>query len=112
MQRAGNDHLLTVLSYPNAGHLIEPPFTPFARASVFKTMGKAPQTCRLTSTGLLPLLTGETKCPVLSAVMALWGGEVVAHSVAQEDAWRKTLSFLRQNLYGGSHPGAETSSHL
>ncbi|XP_056273695.1 peroxisomal succinyl-coenzyme A thioesterase-like isoform X2 [Pseudoliparis swirei] len=89
MQRAGNDHLLTVLSYPNAGHLIEPPFTPFARASVFKTMGKAPQT-----------------------FMALWGGEVVAHSVAQEDAWRKTLSFLRQNLYGGSHPGAETSSHL
>ncbi|KAF0040309.1 hypothetical protein F2P81_006207 [Scophthalmus maximus] len=35
MERAGNSHLLTVLSYPNAGHLIEPPYTPHARASNF-----------------------------------------------------------------------------
>ncbi|KAF3843889.1 hypothetical protein F7725_015937 [Dissostichus mawsoni] len=60
MERAGNSHLLTVLSYKNAGHLIEPPFTPFVRASSFRT----------------------------------------------EDAWRKTLVFLRENLYGGMKPGA------
>ncbi|XP_034390282.1 peroxisomal succinyl-coenzyme A thioesterase-like [Cyclopterus lumpus] len=89
MQRAGNEHLLTVLSYPNAGHLIEPPFTPSARASAFKTISNTPQT-----------------------VMVLWGGEPVAHSVAQEDSWRKTLVFLRVNLYGGSQPGAAASSHL
>ncbi|KAF3843890.1 hypothetical protein F7725_015938 [Dissostichus mawsoni] len=46
MERAGNSHLLTVLSYKNA-------------------------------------------------VMALWGGELVAHSRAQEDAWRKMLTLSR-----------------
>jgi len=43
---------------------------------------------------------------VVFAVMALWGGELVAHSLAQEDAWRKTLVFLKENLYGGMKPGA------
>lgn len=38
MARAGNSHLLTVLSYPNAGHLIKPPYTPHARSSTFKTI--------------------------------------------------------------------------
>ncbi|XP_031726658.1 peroxisomal succinyl-coenzyme A thioesterase-like [Anarrhichthys ocellatus] len=89
MQRAGNEHLLTVLSYTNAGHLIEPPFTPFARASNFKIV-----------------------TPQLQTVMVLWGGEMVAHSRAQEDAWRKTLVFLRENLYGGSNPGATSFSNL
>ncbi|XP_033982716.1 peroxisomal succinyl-coenzyme A thioesterase-like [Trematomus bernacchii] len=68
MERAGNSHLLTVLSYKNAGHLIEPPFMPFARASSFKTVTNPP-----------------------TKVMALWGGELVAHSRVQEDAWRKML---------------------
>ena len=44
MERAGNSHLLTVLSYKNAGHLIEPPFTPFTRASTFKTVTNPPFT--------------------------------------------------------------------
>ncbi|KAI4791478.1 hypothetical protein KUCAC02_033985 [Chaenocephalus aceratus] len=83
MERAGNSHLLTVLSYKNAGHLIEPPFTPFTRASTFKTVTNPPFT-----------------------MMALWGGELVAHSRAQKDAWRKTLVFLRENLYGGMKHGA------
>ncbi|XP_033982710.1 peroxisomal succinyl-coenzyme A thioesterase-like isoform X2 [Trematomus bernacchii] len=83
MERAGNSHLLTVLSYKNTGHLIEPPFTPFVRASSFRTVTNPPLT-----------------------MMALWGGELVAHSLAQEDAWRKTLVFLRENLYGGMKPGA------
>ncbi|KAK5866846.1 hypothetical protein PBY51_011388 [Eleginops maclovinus] len=83
MERAGNSHLLTVLSYKNTGHLIEPPFTPFARASTFKTV----------------------TCPPMK-MMALWGGDVVGHSRAQEDAWRKTLDFLRENLYDNIRPGA------
>lgn len=76
MERAGNGHLLTVLSYPNAGHLIEPPYTPHVRASAFRTVN------------------------MRQLVVALWGGETVAHSHAQEDAWRKTLVFLKENLYG------------
>ncbi|KAG7219670.1 hypothetical protein INR49_018916, partial [Caranx melampygus] len=88
MERAGNSHLLTVLSYPNAGHLIEPPYTPHARASTFRTVNQRQK------------------------MMALWGGETVAHSRAQEDAWRKTLVFLRENLYGGRNPGATSSANL
>ncbi|KAL3044459.1 hypothetical protein OYC64_012868 [Pagothenia borchgrevinki] len=87
MERMGNSHLLTVLSYKNAGHLIEPPFMPFARASTFKTVTNPP-----------------------TKVMALWGGELVAHSRAQEDAWRKMLVFLRENLYGGMKHGASFSN--
>lgn len=35
MRAAGNEHLLTILQYPDAGHLIEPPYTPHFRASNF-----------------------------------------------------------------------------
>ncbi|KAM7003214.1 LOW QUALITY PROTEIN: peroxisomal succinyl-coenzyme A thioesterase-like [Tautogolabrus adspersus] len=88
MERAGNSHLLTVLSYPNTGHLIEPPYTPHVRATTFVTVDSRQK------------------------VVALWGGEMVAHSRAQEDAWRKMLVFLRENLYGGTNPGATSFSHL
>lgn len=51
MERAGNSHLLTILSYPGAGHLIEPPYSPHCRASNFmlaetRTKGK-PTKCVL-----------------------------------------------------------------
>ncbi|XP_034443829.1 peroxisomal succinyl-coenzyme A thioesterase-like [Hippoglossus hippoglossus] len=88
MERAGNNHLLTTLLYPNTGHLIEPPYTPHTRTSVFRL-----------------LVTREMS-------MILWGGEMVSHSHAQEDAWRKTLGFLRENLYGNRNPAATLSSHL
>lgn len=38
MERAGNSHLLSILSYPNTGHLIEPPYTPHFRFTAFKTV--------------------------------------------------------------------------
>uniref|UniRef100_A0A667YQK4 Acyl-CoA thioesterase 19 n=1 Tax=Myripristis murdjan TaxID=586833 RepID=A0A667YQK4_9TELE len=75
MEGAGNSHLLTVLSYPRAGHLIEPPYSPHCRAGTFMAAGSRKK------------------------FIALWGGEVAPHSRAQEDAWRKTLDFLRENLY-------------
>ncbi|XP_072529491.1 peroxisomal succinyl-coenzyme A thioesterase-like [Salminus brasiliensis] len=75
MEQAGNSHLLTILSYPQAGHLIEPPYSPHTRASNF-------------------MLT-EKK----TTVVVLWGGKTVPHSKAQEDSWHKTLAFLEQHLY-------------
>ncbi|MEQ2213334.1 hypothetical protein XENOCAPTIV_013180 [Xenoophorus captivus] len=88
MERAGNSHLLTVLSYPNAGHLIEPPYTPHARSSLFKDV------------------ISHQK------FMVLWGGQTLEHSRAQEDAWRKLLVFLRKNLYGDVKTGASLVSNL
>ncbi|KAJ8373661.1 hypothetical protein SKAU_G00042410 [Synaphobranchus kaupii] len=75
MKEAGNSHLLTVLSYPEAGHLIEPPFTPLIRSSNFIV-----QTTR-------------------EKVILLWGGQPKPHADAQEDSWRKTLQFLQTHLY-------------
>lgn len=75
MEKAGNSHLLTTLIYPNTGHLIEPPYTPHTRTSLFRSI------------------------KIREILMVLWGGETAAHSRAQEDAWRKTLVFLRQHLY-------------
>uniref|UniRef100_A0A3B3IC71 Acyl-CoA thioesterase 19 n=1 Tax=Oryzias latipes TaxID=8090 RepID=A0A3B3IC71_ORYLA len=77
MERAGNDQLLTLLSYPGTGHLIEPPYTPHT-----------------------------------PSMMVLWGGKTPEHSAAQEDSWRKIVTFLRRNLYGGSDPHAVNLSHL
>lgn len=88
MEKAGNSHLLTLLTYPNTGHLIEPPYTPHTRASLFKTFRtRAKHT-------------------------VLWGGETVAHSRAQEDAWRKTLIFLREHLYGRRTSAVTSTSNL
>uniref|UniRef100_A0A672G747 Peroxisomal succinyl-coenzyme A thioesterase-like n=1 Tax=Salarias fasciatus TaxID=181472 RepID=A0A672G747_SALFA len=84
MERAGNSHLLTILCYPDAGHLIEPPYTPHTRAIPFP----------------------------LCEVMVLWGGEMLAHSRAQEDSWKKMLLFLRVNLFGGTRPGGMSISYL
>lgn len=75
MEKAGNSHLLTLLMYPKAGHLIEPPYTPLTRAGIFVTVQRR------------------------QACMALWGGEIVPHSRAQEDAWMKTLLYLREHLF-------------
>ncbi|XP_023125506.2 peroxisomal succinyl-coenzyme A thioesterase-like isoform X1 [Amphiprion ocellaris] len=86
MERAGNSHLLTILSYPKTGHQIEPPYTPHVRAGIFRTV--------------------DTR----QKVMALWGGQTVEHSHAQEDAWKKILVFLRENLYDGTDTGATTSN--
>ncbi|XP_074053713.1 bile acid-CoA:amino acid N-acyltransferase [Macrotis lagotis] len=60
----------TLLSYPGAGHLIEPPYSPLCLASWNPFVNK-------------PLL---------------WGGETVLHAEAQEHSWREILKFLRYHL--------------
>ncbi|XP_046878753.1 acyl-CoA thioesterase 18 isoform X1 [Hypomesus transpacificus] len=77
MHKAGNEHLLTLLSYPGAGHLIEPPYTPHFRASNF--------------------IVQHSK----EKVIMLWGGQPKPHADAQEDSWEKILAFLQQHLYHG-----------
>ncbi|KAK6309224.1 hypothetical protein J4Q44_G00206870, partial [Coregonus suidteri] len=74
MERAGNSHLLTTLSYPGAGHLIEPPYGPHCRACTFV------------------LQPGQQR------VVMLWGGLTKPYTVAQEDSWEKILGFLREHL--------------
>ncbi|XP_048877525.1 acyl-coenzyme A thioesterase 1-like isoform X2 [Brienomyrus brachyistius] len=74
MEEAGKSHLLTKLSYPGAGHLIEPPYGPHIRASTFISLG--------------------------TKALLLWGGQAQPHSHAQEDSWQKILAFLERHLYG------------
>uniref|UniRef100_A0A3B4B7J4 Acyl-CoA thioesterase 19 n=1 Tax=Periophthalmus magnuspinnatus TaxID=409849 RepID=A0A3B4B7J4_9GOBI len=76
MEKAGNIHLLTLLVYPDTGHLIEPPYSPHTRASTFRSF--------------------ESR----ELYTSLWGGQTVGHARAQEDSWRKSLMFLREHLYG------------
>uniref|UniRef100_A0A3P9PDA8 Acyl-CoA thioester hydrolase/bile acid-CoA amino acid N-acetyltransferase domain-containing protein n=1 Tax=Poecilia reticulata TaxID=8081 RepID=A0A3P9PDA8_POERE len=71
LRSAGKSHLFTRLSYPGAGHLIEPPYSPCARASI---------------------------SDVSAAVTMMWGGHPAPHAAAQEDAWKKILDFLEKNL--------------
>ncbi|KAA8590400.1 hypothetical protein FQN60_014334 [Etheostoma spectabile] len=75
-------------NWPAYESALDPPFTPFAKASTFRAV---------TSRQIM---------------IALWGGETVAHSRAQEDAWRKTLVFLRAHLYGNVNTGVTSFSNL
>ncbi|XP_036387775.1 bile acid-CoA:amino acid N-acyltransferase-like isoform X2 [Megalops cyprinoides] len=76
LQAAGKSHLITRLSYPGAGHLIEPPYSPNARSSLWSTR--------------------PTK------LITLWGGHLGPHAYAQEHSWKKILEFLDRHLRGGS----------
>ncbi|XP_021330943.1 peroxisomal succinyl-coenzyme A thioesterase isoform X4 [Danio rerio] len=77
MEKAGNRHLLTVFTYPDAGHLIEPPYTPHFRATNV-------------------LLHKKEK------VVMLWGGQTKPHAYAQEDSWEKILAFFQEHLYSSN----------
>ena len=73
MKKNGKGHLCSVLRYPGAGYLIEPPYTPHCYSS------HAPHRY-----GPDPYM--------------VWGGETEAHAQAQADAWPKILAFLRRNI--------------
>ncbi|XP_007561278.1 bile acid-CoA:amino acid N-acyltransferase-like [Poecilia formosa] len=72
LRSAGKSHLLTRLSYPGAGHLIEPPYSPSARTSMWSVKPKK--------------------------LITMWGGHPALHAAAQEDAWKKILDYLEKNL--------------
>ncbi|XP_034388940.1 bile acid-CoA:amino acid N-acyltransferase-like [Cyclopterus lumpus] len=72
LRAAGKSQLLTLLSYPGAGHLIEPPYTPNARRSLWSIKPKK--------------------------LFTLWGGQPAPHAAAQEDAWKKILDFMESHL--------------
>ncbi|XP_032085063.1 acyl-coenzyme A thioesterase 1-like [Thamnophis elegans] len=56
--------------YPEAGHLLEPPYMPLCCISLHRTIGS----------------------------LTLWGGKWKEHAEAQEDAWQRILAFFRQHL--------------
>lgn len=59
-----------MLAYPGAGHLIEPPYSPFCFMSWHSVMG-------------------QPMC---------WGGDPMAHAAAQEHSWKEIQKFFRQHL--------------
>uniref|UniRef100_A0A8C3SAE2 Bile acid-CoA:amino acid N-acyltransferase n=1 Tax=Chelydra serpentina TaxID=8475 RepID=A0A8C3SAE2_CHESE len=69
MRRHGRKNC-TLLSYPGAGHLIEPPGSPFCP-------------CSWSPFFVLPLM---------------WGGEAQPHAAAQEHSWREIQNFLWHHL--------------
>ena len=75
LKENGKEHLCTTLRYPQAGHLIEPPYSPICDSSFRKS---TKEWCGY---------------PYLA-----WGGETVAHARTQEDCWPKILHFLRKHL--------------
>lgn len=69
MRKHGKTHC-ALISYPGAGHLIEPPASPF---------------CRYSTSPFFPR-------PLL------WGGEAQAHAAAQVNSWKKIKTFFRFHL--------------
>uniref|UniRef100_A0A452UA46 Bile acid-CoA:amino acid N-acyltransferase-like n=1 Tax=Ursus maritimus TaxID=29073 RepID=A0A452UA46_URSMA len=60
----------TLLSYPGAGHLLEPPYSPLCCASEVSSL----------------------------CLFMRWGGEVIPHAAAQEHSWKEIQKFLRKHL--------------
>lgn len=75
LKKHGKENLCSVLRYPGAGHIIEPPYTPHYYSSYVSNLAK---------------WTGDYHL--------VWGGEMTCHARAQEDAWPKIISFLQENL--------------
>ncbi|KAF3856526.1 hypothetical protein F7725_017249 [Dissostichus mawsoni] len=126
LSAAGKSQLFTRLSYPGAGHLIEPPYTPNSRASLWsvKPQKRKPyhralfyiEPCRILylfsyqvkyETGYCNIeyvTTNESINDhtaayfVVPAVVTLWGGHLAPHAAAQEDSWKKILEFMETNL--------------
>ncbi|XP_042356582.1 peroxisomal succinyl-coenzyme A thioesterase-like isoform X2 [Plectropomus leopardus] len=72
LKAAGKSQLFTRLSYPGAGHLIEPPYAPNSRAALW--------------------------CIKPRKMFTLWGGHPAPHAAAQEDSWKRVLDFMENNL--------------
>ncbi|XP_032078773.1 acyl-coenzyme A thioesterase 1-like [Thamnophis elegans] len=64
-----------IICYPEAGHYIEPPYTPLCPASVHLFVGKR----------------------------VVWGGQPRAHAAAQVDAWKQIQNFFHQILNGSKN---------
>ncbi|XP_034022775.1 peroxisomal succinyl-coenzyme A thioesterase-like [Thalassophryne amazonica] len=75
LRAAGKSHLYSRVTYPGAGHLLEPPYTPSARISLWSIKPKK--------------------------LFAVWGGYPAPHAAAQENSWKRILGFLESNLRGG-----------
>ncbi|XP_061185735.1 acyl-coenzyme A amino acid N-acyltransferase 1-like [Saccostrea echinata] len=71
-----HQHRFELVKYPNAGHLIEPPYSPHCRVS-FNRYNKKNNT--------------------------IWGGHTKSHSYAQEDSWRRIIAFLSHYLKTDKH---------
>ncbi|KAJ7383527.1 hypothetical protein OS493_027190 [Desmophyllum pertusum] len=67
LKNQGREHLCSILRYPEAGHLIEPPHTPLCYACFLGNVSK---------------WSGDK--------YIVMGGEMNAHARAQEDAWPKS----------------------
>lgn len=101
MTATGKKHLLTVLNYPGAGHLIEPPFSPHCTVA---RLNKKSMSCSVMprESSAFPFVntwhTHGGMCVFVSVIL-VHGGKTKPHSDAQEDAWSKILAYLRHHLY-------------
>ena len=75
LRKQGKENQYSVLRYPGAGHLIEPPYTPHFYATYAKRAGA---------------VSGDHHI--------VWGGETKCHARAQEGAWPEIIGFLRNNI--------------
>nr|XP_020497981.1 bile acid-CoA:amino acid N-acyltransferase-like [Labrus bergylta] len=72
LDTVGKSHLFTHLSYPGAGHLIEPPYAPNTRMSLWRVKP--------------------------NKLFVQWGGHHAQHAAAQADSWKKILDFMEKHL--------------
>ncbi|XP_070577259.1 bile acid-CoA:amino acid N-acyltransferase-like isoform X2 [Ptychodera flava] len=93
LKDVGKEHLAEVLRYPQAGHLLEPPYAPLC------TLGYAKPPRALTR-------------DASNALYIKFGGSPKPHDVAQEHSWKAILEFLDKHLRNRKRKRLITPSRL
>ncbi|XP_052791438.1 acyl-coenzyme A amino acid N-acyltransferase 1-like [Mya arenaria] len=84
-------HFCRLLTYTDAGHLIEPPYAPLTRATKRHA--------------------GVTDHEQDMFRYIVWGGRTEGHAHAQEDSWRKILEHFRTHLSSNTHKDHSLKQH-
>ncbi|XP_070577260.1 bile acid-CoA:amino acid N-acyltransferase-like [Ptychodera flava] len=93
LEDVGKEHLVKVLRYPQAGHMLEPPYTPLCTLGYIKP-------------------TRAVMRDASDAIYIKYGGSPKPHSDAQEHSWKATLQFLDKHLRNRKRQLMVTPSRL
>ncbi|XP_070577662.1 acyl-coenzyme A thioesterase 1-like isoform X1 [Ptychodera flava] len=95
LKDVGKDHLVEVQRYPQAGHLLEPPYAPLCTLTYILIRGAA------------DILGGEP--PIF---YSKYGGSPRHHAEAQEHSWKAILEFFDRHLRSRNYQMKRTLAKL
>ena len=107
-ERAPPERDVTIVVYPGAGHLLEPPHAPLARFALRSTEGRG-----VFQTG--PVATADRQLAALLVdpqALIDYGGRPDYHAAAQWQHWQDAQSFFRTRLCASARATAAAAGEV